>query len=1132
MPRRCLFLIFIITLQVSTVFSQQISFKKISYDPDKGLRSFLGITKDPLGYIWLSSLMGGIYRFDGTEFINYQHSDTTSNSLADNYTECILADSAGFIWIGTYGSGLDKFDPAANTFQHFRYDARNSSTISNDTINAILDDHLGNLFLGTDKGLTIFNKLSGVCTRYSSNEQDPTSLSDNHIRSIYQDRAGTIWIGCGSPFVFANEYTPATGGLNRFNRKEGNFTRYMHDPADTNSLASNKVKALFEDSRGNFWVGTQGNGLHIMNRAKGTFTHFYYDPAHPEKLSRPSVARTGSDHITFINEDILGGIWIGTLTNGINRYDPQSGKVTHYGPISDSGFRITRIDSTEGNFNTFTWQAMFTPDGMIWIVPFSASQLYSASLFTKTVPFFPTATKKQGAANSFFYDGDSLLWIGADSGLVRKNLKTNTEKLLSLNLASGSFHKTGPISVIRADSNKNLWIGSTLAGVLKFNPESGDLVDYRHDDHNSSSMSDDTVLSMCLDRREENLWVGTNVDLNKMDIRTGKVTRYHLQKPVYCIREDQNQDIWVGTYFGLYRIVSKTDTLQTMLETAAVISIGVDSKNNVWIGADTSRVRQRFSVRDQSLFQYNRARNRFIAFTDPNTRSRVTSLFDIMEDGDKNLWVSTTSAIFEISEDRTEVRKYGESYGVRTNNFLTGDNFKSKDGRLFFGDTQGYYSFFPGDLKDTTKPFLNLTSFKLNGTEVRPGPESLLKSPIWLTPELDLSFSQNTFSFEFVAIDYKTHGDIKYLCMLENYDDTWRDNKTDKRAVYFNVPPGKYVFHAKAYNPEGGVTEKSIIIIISPPWWKTWWAYTLFGVILIGSIWAFVSYRSRILRNENRLLEDRVRRRTHELHESLESLKATQNQLVQSEKMASLGELTAGIAHEIQNPLNFVNNFSEVNVELIAEMKEEINQGNLKEIGLLAGHIEENERKIIHHGKRADGIVKGMLLHSRSNSGQTESTDLNALTDEYLRLSYHGLRAKDKFINADMQTNFDPAVGKINIVPQDIGRVLLNLFNNAFYSVTEKKKELGEGFSPVITVTTKKTADAVEVRVKDNGRGVPQKILEKIFQPFFTTKPTGSGTGLGLSLSYDIIKMHGGELKTESVEGQGAEFIIRLPTGQ
>ncbi len=287
--------------------------------------------------------------------------------------------------------------------------------------------------------------------------------------------------------------------------------------------------------------------------------------------------------------------------------------------------------------------------------------------------------------------------------------------------------------------------------------------------------------------------------------------------------------------------------------------------------------------------------------------------------------------------------------------------------------------------------------------------------------------------------------------------------------------------------------------------------------------------------NQQKILQEEVNKQTAALRNTLDNLQSTQKQLIQSEKMASLGELTAGIAHEIQNPLNFVNNFSEVSNELIDEMKEEFQKGNNKDAFEIADDIKLNLEKINHHGKRADAIVKGMLQHSRTSSGVKEPTDINALADEYLRLSYHGLRAKDKSFNATMKTDFDESIGKINVVPQEIGRVILNLINNAFYAVSAKVKtqhaashDRVKVYEPMVSVSTKRIGNVVEIQVADNGNGIPQKIVDKIFQPFFTTKPTGEGTGLGLSLSYDIIKAHGGELKVETKETEGSTFIISL----
>lgn len=388
---------------------------------------------------------------------------------------------------------------------------------------------------------------------------------------------------------------------------------------------------------------------------------------------------------------------------------------------------------------------------------------------------------------------------------------------------------------------------------------------------------------------------------------------------------------------------------------------------------------------------------------------------------------------------------------------------------------------------------------------------------------------------------------------------------TYHRKEFFPLKP--YVF---AFFPVVVVhVVEDFVQLVAPGFYESW--HELFNTAAIFAwIWLVAQFiinrkqrkemeRQRIIAAQKELeykqsqklkdaLEVQVAERTaeitaqkEELLAALNELKAMQSQLIQSEKMASLGELTAGIAHEIQNPLNFVTNFSELNNELLQELKIELEKGDLEEVRLILGDLEANEEKIIHHGKRADAIVKGMLQHSRSSTGVKEPTDINELADEYLRLSYHGLRAKDKSFNAIMETDFDPSLEKVEVVSQEIGRVILNLVNNAFYAVSARKNLHGknnieEPYQPTVWISTKKENGKLIIKVRDNGTGIPQQVKEKIFQPFFTTKPTGHGTGLGLSLSYDIIKAHGGELQVNSVEygvGEneqaGTEFVINIP---
>ncbi len=401
-----------------------------------------------------------------------------------------------------------------------------------------------------------------------------------------------------------------------------------------------------------------------------------------------------------------------------------------------------------------------------------------------------------------------------------------------------------------------------------------------------------------------------------------------------------------------------------------------------------------------------------------------------------------------------------------------------------------------------------------------------------LPVNLKIPYEQNYVSFQFTGTQLTNRNKTQYSYYLQGYDTAWSDLSAEPYSKnYRNVPAGNYTFNVRSRTFDGIWSDHATFnFTILPHWTNTWWAWLLYVIAFVLVVGAIVHYRARALKKENAILEERVNHRTAQLKKSVEDLKATQSQLIQSEKMASLGELTAGIAHEIQNPLNFVNNFSDVSSELLTELKEELDKGDIDEAKAISDDVIQNLAKITHHGKRADAIVKGMLAHSRSGKGEKVPTDLNALAEEYLKLSYHGLRARDKRFNADFKTDFDPNLPKVNIVPQDIGRVLLNLINNAFQAVNERSKNGESDYNPTVTVTTQLTANGERlIAVKDNGPGIAESIKDKIFQPFFTTKPTGEGTGLGLSLSYDIVKAHRGELSVESEVSSSTIFKIKLP---
>jgi signal transduction histidine kinase/ligand-binding sensor domain-containing protein len=506
-----------------------------------------------------------------------------------------------------------------------------------------------------------------------------------------------------------------------------------------------------------------------------------------------------------------------------------------------------------------------------------------------------------------------------------------------------------------------------------------------------------------------------------------------------------------------------------------------------------------------------------------------TSFFGILPDHEGTWWFPTNKGVFYVKYVQLEAYLQNKNNKIDWKYIDDGDGMNnrqcvgarhaivSQDGKLYVPSIGGLVVVDPVRLQtNLTPPLVSISKLQVDDSSYY---EACVISP-----------GDHRYIFDYSALSFVAPDKNQIRFRLVGRDKDWIISKGDNRAIFTNLPPGDYRFEVMASNNDG-VWSKSAAVFpftVKPFFYQTLLFKLLAVSMAMALIWLLVHWRTRAARMKNIWLEKEVAQRTSELKNSLEQLQSTQKQLIQSEKMASLGELTAGIAHEIQNPLNFVNNFSEVSKELLGEMKDELAIGNLQLANEIASDVEQNLEKIHHHGKRADAIVKGMLQHSSSGSGKKEPTNINALADEYLRLAYHGLKAKDNSFNATMKTAFDETIGHINIIPQDIGRVILNLITNAFYAVNEKSKQNIAGYEPTVLVSTKKVEGKVEVKVADNGNGIPQKNLDKIFQPFFTTKPTGQGTGLGLSLSYDIVKAHGGEMKVETKEGDGSTFTIQL----
>jgi ligand-binding sensor domain-containing protein/signal transduction histidine kinase len=1107
----CVLVFFILNLKGFDSFSQS-GFTPVP--PPSGGAELICGTQDPTGYMWFGG--SGVHRYDGYRYKSYFNDPRDTSSLAFNRIQSIYADRKGIIWVGTNGGGIDRLDPETGIFTHFRHDPNNPTSISNDTITVILEDRDGKIWAGTERvGLNYLDPKTGVVTRFRHNPNDTNSLSHDKVRALYEDRQGTIWVGTGFPTRGSSK---KEGGLNRFNPLNKNFTRFLHNPKDPSSLIDNRVRTIFEDSKGRFWIGTAGDGLHTMNREMGSFERHQYDPSDPNGLSRPPVRNTElylDDLITFIREDAGGAIWIGTTSGGLNRYDPATSKISYYASLKEK--------STVNDVSSFWWSTT-SKDGVLWIATVYEG-IYRLDPLKKQIPHYDIGT----SVNSLLQDGRGNLWLGTNNGLMvydsaGRNKKVFVHDISDTTSLSGNF-----VYTIVEDRSSAIWIG-TDNGLNRYDHQSQKFTHYPFDLDTlpNFNVAKNLIIVMYEDS-EGSFWLGLGHNgLAQMNRQTGTFTFYRQSttdttslssNTIISIREDKKGYLWIGTQEkGLNRFDKKSKRFQRYFSGTDIRIIFEDADDTLWIGTN------------RGLYYFNPSNNSFVLFT--NLGAGLTeniNVFHILEDDQRSLWINTSIGLFRLGHDRSQISYFGNKHGLIPPSFMQQHgSFKGKGDELFFVDNvnNGYYAFFPEQLKgNATPPDLHITGFKLGDQLVRSFKQ---------TNEIHLAYQQNVFSFDFAGIHFSSPEDNRHVFMLENLDNDWRKAGEEKTAYYYSVPPGKYIFRVKAASSDGVWAERSINIFISPPWWKTWWAYFMYVLLFIAGVLATHRIqKTRVIQAERRRTQERELAQAKEIEKAYHELKTTQAQLVQREKMASLGELTAGIAHEIQNPLNFVNNFSELNAELFDDLEQEADKGNLDEIKSIAKDIKENQQKINHHGKRADAIVKGMLQHSRSSIGIKELTDINVLVDEYFRLAYHGLRAKDKSFNATMKTDFDETIGNISIIPQDIGRVILNVINNAFYAVSAKASTTTNGsYEPTVSVSTKKIGDKVEVRVVDNGNGISPKILDKIFQPFFTTKPTGQGTGLGLSLAYDIVKAHGGELKVETPFGQeseGAEFIIYLP---
>ena len=809
--------------------AQDVVFKRVSVPEGSDFGIITSITQDLQGYMWFAIFNKGLQRYDGYDFTSFSNDPLDSATLASNGIETIYTDPDGIIWIGTQATGLDRLDPVTGIFTHYRHDLENRRSLVSDSVSSMLKDHESMIWVGTVNGLSCLDQKTGIFTNYRHDSTDPASLSSNDVEVIYEDHQGRLWIGTGRSR--SNDSIPGgTGGLNLFDRKTGKFKKYLHDPADNRTLLNNRIGAIFEDSKGNFWVSTANEGLHRMDREKETFERLQYDPVHPDVLSSPPRKWNFPDlNLFFIREDGAGTLWFGLSSGSITRYDPNTKKVKHF-------------DSFNNDYvvNTVT-DAFTSRDGIVWFTTWGGS-IYKVDPFKQIIPHFLTGTD----VHSMHEDISGQLWIGTYAdGLFEIDRKSGKTKQFILAIPDSSHPRNKVIDVIYEENDSTLWIG-TMNGLCRFSKKTNKSVFYTNEPKKKNSLSNGGVKDILGDQ-PGSLWITTNEGLDHMDIRRGVFLHYRnnpkdssslSNNKVTTLYKDHSGNLWIGDCNGVVnRFNRQTNSFRRYgCGTGIVNSIIEDHEKIIWIGTSKGLYRSDTDVKGFSLFT-----DQGIALT------AATFITGVVEDDEKNIWISSSAGILRFSTNRVEITSYGKNQGVDAVNFNF-STLRSKKGRLgeiFFPDKSGYYAFYPAQYrKNQIGPQIVINNFRLADDQPASRKKnSPLTLPLLLTKEIRLKYNQNVFIFEFAGIHYSSPEDNRHLYMLEDYDKNWRKAGPERSALYYNIHPGHYTFRIKAASRDGVWSEKSIFITITPPWWTTWWFRVATGICAAILFYAFIRWR-------------------------------------------------------------------------------------------------------------------------------------------------------------------------------------------------------------------------------------------------------------------------------------------------
>lgn len=1099
------------------------------------------VYQDSEGFIWMSVFSSGLIRFDGVRMDLYNQKDGLRDVGAWQMTE----DGNGYLWVST-NSGLIVSEKPLTDYKYgnrVRFTSVfNGTPLFEEALsqNKIAADQMGRIWTATPRsGLIRYHILDD-----GSLKTDTISVALNNdlplfVHSIISAKDSSMIAGIDGGRIIKVK-----------NDRSGLFIDNSVN-GDTQNFIS-----LHQSSDGNYWLYGQDGDIFHYESSSNRIRQIYD--------GSPSTI-TG---ITSISD---GTILTNSSTSGINYFDAET---TEYrgsysrenGLLSNNVFQVFR--DREDNL----WIAQSGGISKLRY-NFKAFENFSARSVIGETPKLPSERVNTVFAGNELHNL-CRAWVGTEGGASCIQENGTSRFLTQEDGLTGDW-----VNGILGDPYGNVWIATTrgLNGLALKNPDTiADAVNIRRLKLNNKDLylfsvkdsppiiaAESLSLSEPDGRRIDSAWFP---GLRSMIVIVNETIYdfnpdYGLPQSLYkSVTMDGNDHVWVGTLDrGIYRSTRPVDT--AFLEKMRVS--GADSMlfEPVWgrdSGAPTNHI-EKLTWHDGKIWVGTQEGLFTLDQQSAEILTHITQDQGLPADNavsfapspvTGNLWVGTNLGLAEMdSETGSVLKTVTRQNGLIDNEvWLYGSVQVDDTGSVYYGTSAGLTIYHPEfDLPNTTEPILQLTL-------------------------ADLNYRAEGFNeavFEYAALSFANVSGIRYQTRLVGYDNDWSEETTEVRLRYTNLPalftPKEYRLEVKAVN-ESGVPAKEALsysFYIEPVWWLRWWAFSVYLIMLAAGVFTVDRVqRGRLLSKERdaaRLREAELQAETatarskaaeaqanalktenerkaielekaHELEIAYHELKSAQKQLIQSEKMASLGRLSTGIAHEIKNPLNFINNFAEVSAELVSELNQAIKDQDIDEIEFIMTNLSHNTLKINEHGKRADSIVKSMMQHARGGKATFEVFDINKLVNEYTDLAYHGKRAQIKDFSVSVQKKFDPSIEPIKIIGQEIGQVLLNIIGNSLDAVWEKKKKGDDKYEPEIRITTSANDRDVIIRISDNGPGVPEQIREKIFEPFFTTKPTGEGTGLGLSLSYDIItQAHNGTITLETEEEKGAEFIITLP---